>query len=145
MASVEELNRVAGQLQFQQARGEAIRQQMGQIQASIIEISGAMETIENLGKAKGDALVPIGAGAYISCPKPNAERVVINAGASVLVQKKPEEAVKLLKDRQKKLTDAIASLQKEMSAVIEEIEGLTKTASSYAADEERANVRASKE
>jgi len=145
MASEEEMNRMANELQLQQAKGEAIRQQMQQMQSSLMEIGAAIDTIENIGKAKGDALVPIGAGIYISCPKPNPERVVMNAGANVLVQKKPDEAVKLLKERQKKITDAMDTMQKEMGAVVREIEALTNAASAYAAEEERTNVRAPKE
>lgn len=145
MASEEELNRVANELQLQQQRGEAIRQQMQQMQASAIEIGSAIDTIENLGKAKGDALLPIGAGVYVSCPKPNPERVVMNAGANLLLQKKPEEAIKALKERQKRIGDAMESMQREMGLVVREIERLTNTASGYAADEERKDVRASKE
>lgn len=145
MASEEEMNRMASELQLQQAKGEAIRQQMQQMQSSLMEIGAAIDTIENISKAKGDALVPIGAGAYLSCPKPNPDKVVLNAGANVLVQKKPDEAVKILKDRQKKIADAMNTMQKEMGVVVREIEALTNAASSYAAEEERTNVRPPKE
>ena len=144
MGNEEELNRLEGELQMQQARGEAIRQQIQSMQSSALEMATAIEALQNIKKVKGDTLVPIGAGVYFSCPKPDFERVVMNIGAGVMVQKKPEEALGVLLDRQKKLSDAMKSAQDDMSLVISAIEGLTQRASAIGAAEER-NVRPSKE
>jgi len=137
MTKEEELGRLEGELQMQQARGEAIRQQIQNMQSSSLEVATAIEALQNIRKAKGDTLVPIGAGVYFSCPKPDFERVVMNIGAGVMVQKKPDEAQGLLVDRQKKLTDALKSAQEDMAQVISSIEGLTRRASAIAAEEER--------
>jgi prefoldin alpha subunit len=114
------------------------------MQSSSLEIATAIEALQNTKKVKGDTLVPIGAGVYFSCPKPDFERVVMNIGAGVMVQKKPEEALGVLLDRQKKISDAMKSAQEDMSLVISAIEGLTQRASVIGAAEER-NVRLSKE
>lgn len=144
MGNEEELGRIEGELQMQQARGEAIRQQIQSMQSSSLEIATAIEALQNVKKVKGDTLVPIGAGVYFSCPKPDFERVVMNIGAGVMVQKKPDEALGVLLDRQKKMTDAMKSAQEDMAQVISAIEGLTRRASAIGAQEER-NVRPSKE
>ena len=144
MGNEEELGRIEGELQMQQARGEAIRQQIQSMQSSSLEIATAIEALQNVKKVKGDALVPIGAGVYFSCPKPDFERVVMNIGAGVMVQKKPDEALGVLLDRQKKMTDAMKSAQEDMAQVISAIEDLTRRASAIGAQEER-NVRHSKE
>jgi prefoldin alpha subunit len=144
MGNEEELGRIEGELQMQQARGEAIRQQIQSMQSSSLEIATAIEALQNVKKVKGDALVPIGAGVYFSCPKPDFERVVMNIGAGVMVQKKPDEALGVLLDRQKKMTDAMKSAQEDMAQVISAIEDLTRRASAIGAQEER-NVRPSKE
>ena len=125
MANDSELDRIASSLQVQQAKGEAIRNQIQQMEATILEISAAVDTIQNLKKAKADALVPVGAGVFISCPKPDPDRVVLNIGANVMVSKKPEEAVKLLEERQKKISDAIGSAQVDMGEVIRAIDELS--------------------
>jgi len=142
MGNEEELGRLEGELQMQQARGEAIRQQIQSMQSSSLEVAAAIEALQNIKKVKGDTLVPVGAGVYFSCPKPDFERVVMNIGAGVMVQKKPDEAQGILLDRQKKLADALKSAQDDMSQVISSIEGLTRRASAIAAEEER-NVRPS--
>lgn len=139
-----ELDRIAAEMQMQQSKGEAIRQQMQQMQSTMLEIGSAMDTVQNLKKAKGETLVPIGAGLYISCAKPNPELVVVNVGANVLVQKKPDEALAILEERQKKVTDAISEAQEGLSEVVKELDRLSQRANSIAAAEEK-NVRPSQE
>jgi len=144
MANEDELNRLAAEVQMQQSRGEAIRQQVQQMQSDLMELAGTMDALQNLKKAKGDTLVPLGSGIYISCPKPDADKVVVNIGSNVMVQKKPEEAVKMLQERQKKMIDAINSAQGDLAQVVKIIDELTQRASAMAVAEER-NVRPSKE
>ena len=144
MAVEEELGRLSYELQVQQETGEAIRQQIQSMQSNIVEISSAIEAIRNLKKMKGDALVPLGAGVFISCPKPNPDKVVLSIGASVMASKSPEEAIKVLEERQKKLSDAMGSAQEDLGKVIQTIEGLTQRASALAGEEGR-DVRPPKE
>ena len=144
MGNDDELNNIEGELQMQQSKGEAIRQQLQNMQSSALEISTAIDALQNIKKVKGDTLVPIGAGVFFSCQKPEFDHVVMNIGAGVMVQKKPEEALGALMERQKKIADAMKSAQEDMSQVISAIETLTKRASVIGAEEER-NVRPSKE
>jgi len=145
MADEEEVNSIANEMQLQQARGEVIRQQIQQMQRNILEISSAVDALNNLKKAKSDTLVPIGAGVLISCPKPASDRVIIDIGANIMVEKKPEEAVKMLQDRQKKIMAAVEESQKGLNEVVKAIERLTERASLIAAEGERGNVRPAKE
>ena len=57
MGNEEELNKIEGELQMQQSRGEAIRQQIQGMQNSALEISTAIEALQNIKKVKGDTLV----------------------------------------------------------------------------------------
>ena len=56
MGNEEELNRIDNELQMQQSKGEAIRQQMQGMQNSALEISTAIEALQNIKKVKGDTL-----------------------------------------------------------------------------------------
>jgi len=143
MAANDDIDSIAAQLELQQSKGEAIRQQMQNMQASMVEITGAMEAIRNLKKANKDVLVPVGAGAYLSCPKPDTERVVVGIGANIMVQKKPEDALKLMEERQKLLGNSINAAQQDLEMVVNEIDSLSKRASALAAGATQ-NVRASK-
>jgi len=144
MAENDELDSIAAQLQMQQAKGDNIRTQMQQMQSNVIEIGGALEAIKNVKKASKDVLVPIGAGTYLSCPKPDSEKVVINIGANVMLSKKPEEAVKLLEERQKIVGDAVVAAQQDLEQVIKEMDELSHRANLLASGAGR-NVRASQE
>lgn len=144
MAENDELDSIAAQLQMQQAKGDSIRTQMQQMQSNIIEIGGALEAIKNVKKASKDVLVPIGAGAYLSCPKPDSDKVIINIGANVMLHKKPEEAAKLLEERQKVVSDAVAVAQQDLEQVIKEMDELSHRANLLASGANR-NVRASQE
>lgn len=143
MANEDEMERISNELQLQQARGDAIRQQMQAMQNAILEVGSAIEAIEGLKKAKGDTLVPIGAGVFMSCPKPDPENVVLSIGAGMLVRKKAEEALKLLNDRQKRMSDALGASQQNLEDVVKNIERLSAQAGAIGAAEEKRNVRAS--
>lgn len=143
MADASELERISNDLQLQQARGEALRSQMAELQSAVFDIASAIEAVSNLKKAKNDALVPVGAGVYISCPKPSQDHVVVSIGASIMVNKKPEEAVKMLEERQKRLNESINGMQNELAAVVRAIDDLSIRASAMA--EEERNVRPAKE
>jgi prefoldin alpha subunit len=145
MANEEEFERISNELQLNQSRGEAIRNQMQSIQSAMGEVAGAIESINGIKAAKGDTLVPVGAGVFLSCPKPDATKVVVSVGAGMLVPKKPEEAVKLLEERQKRMSEALAGAQESLNQVVKEIEKLTAQAGAFAAMEEKRNVRAAKE
>jgi len=138
----EELERLAAEIQLQQSRGDAIRQQMQQMQSSLIEIGGAIDAINGLKKAKGNTLVPLGAGAFISCPKPDSEHVTLSIGANIMIQKKPDEAIKYLQERQKKIADAVESAQGDLQEIIKAINAMSQQANALA---EAQNVRAPKE
>lgn len=145
MANEDELESISNELQVQQAKGEAIRQQIQAMQGSILEVSAASEALKNLQKAKGDTLVPLGAGVFMSCPKPNPDKVVVSIGAGVMVQKNPDDTVKMLEERQNRMSEAINIAQADMGQVIKAIESLTERAGVLGAAEERKNVRPSKE
>ena len=140
-----EIAQIANELQVQQAKGEAIRKQMEAMQTSLMELGSAIDAVNNIKKAKGDTLVPLGSGVYLSCPKLAVDRVIINIGANVMIQKKPDEAVKILETRQKKLNSIIKAMQEDLGLVVQAIEGLNKRASTIAAMGERENVQSPKE
>ena len=144
MADEEEMNRVAGELQIQQAKGDAIRQQIQQMQEVSLEITSTLEVLRNIGKAKGNALVPVGAGIFVSCSKADPEKVVMNIGANIMVHKKPDEAISMLEERRENMIKATASAQADLNQVIAEMERLSQRASEFAAAEEGKNVRPSK-
>ena len=145
MAGEDELERISNDLQVQQAKGEAIRQQIQAMQGSILEVSAAMDALKNLQKAKGDTLVPLGAGVFMSCPKPDMDKVVVSIGAGVMVQKKPEDTIKLLDERINRMSEAVNLAQTDLGQVIKAIEALTERAGVLGAAEEGKNVRPSKE
>ncbi|MCX6772472.1 MAG: hypothetical protein NTV88_01735 [Candidatus Micrarchaeota archaeon] len=59
-----------------------------------------------------------------------------------MVEKKPEDALKLMEERQKMLANSINAAQQDLEMVISQIDGLSKRASGLAAGANQ-NVRAS--
>ncbi|MEM4348492.1 MAG: prefoldin subunit alpha [Candidatus Anstonellaceae archaeon] len=142
MVEEDEVQKISYQLQLQQSAGEAVKQQIQAIQANIVEIGSVIEAVKNLKKMKGDTLVPLGAGTFISCPKPNPEKVIISIGANLMVQKSPEDAIKLLQERQQKLYDTLKAAQQDLEQIAKNIQDLANKASVLAAEESK-NVRPS--
>lgn len=144
MADDNEMNRIAGEVQVQQARGDLIRSQIEQMQSVSVEINASLEAVRNIKKAKGNMLVPVGAGIFLSCSKVDSEHVIVNIGANVMLQKKPDDALQMLQDRQSKISTAIADAQRDLEAVISKVEKLSFEANMAAGKEEKQNVSPSK-
>ncbi len=79
-----------------------------------IEVSkGTLEEVKNLKKGT-EMLVAIGAMTYLNTELSTNEKVVVEIGAGVALEKKVEEAIKILEKREKTLREAIEKVSNEI-------------------------------
>ena len=94
-----------------------IARQRDMIVSKMMEIQSTLMTIEEIEKGSEDVLFPVGSAAYIRGKPADKEKIIVEIGAGVVVEKTPAETKKLLEERKKELELAADSLGKEMQNI----------------------------
>ena len=117
----EEIRRLLAAYQQYQAQSEAIAQQLGLTQMTIQGLDRAILAIDALDSATDgqEMLVPIGSGSFVFAKLASKERVVLNVGAGVSIEKPAAEARESLKVRKAEVAEA----SKKLSEMLNRIDG----------------------
>ena len=122
----EEVRRLLAAYQQYQAQAENIMQQLSLTQMTADGLERAQGAVEALDAAEvgQEILVPIGSGSFIHGKLASKEKVVLNVGAGVSVEKTPAETREILKVRKlevlegsKKLNEVLAKIDQEMQKI----------------------------
>lgn len=124
MASEEEtLRRLAVELRVLEGTAETLHSRINLVNAALTELRMAGATLEGLekeGKA-ASLFVPIGGGSYVKTSLESADTVIVGIGAGVAVEKTIEEARENVGQRVDDLEKTRATLQQQLTQVIEKI------------------------
>jgi prefoldin alpha subunit len=110
------------------AYGDAIRQQLEFVSGVIAEYSLSRAALEEVKKrgGKGETLIHIGAGNYISAELKGVKTVVVGIGAGVSVEKSIEDAISEIDGRVKAAQEQLIALQNQfvqISARMQSLQG----------------------
>ena len=124
--SEEEVRRLLAAYQQYQAQADGVMQQLNLTQITADGLERALVAIEALEKSQvgQEILVPIGSGSFIHGSIASKEKVVLNVGAGVSIEKTADKAKDILKVRKaevlegsKKLNEVLAKIDQEMQKV----------------------------
>jgi prefoldin alpha subunit len=130
----EEVRRLLAAYQQYQAQAESIVRQLNLTQVTMQGLDNALSAVDALDKAEEgqDLLVPIGSGSFVHGTLASKEKVILNVGSGVSIEKTATEAKEILKVRKdevlegsKKLNEVLAKIDQEMQriqAIMEQLE-----------------------
>jgi prefoldin alpha subunit len=122
----EEIRRLLATYQQYQAQAEGIMRQINLTQLTAEGLDRALSAVDELDKAEvgQEILVPIGSGSFVHGKLASKEKVVLNVGSGVSIEKTATEAKKILSirkaevlDGSKKLNDVLAKIDQEMQRI----------------------------
>ena len=122
----EEIRRLLAAYQQYQAQAEAIVRQISMTQLTAEGLDRALGAVEAMEKAEEgqDMLVPIGSGSFVHAKLASREKVVLNVGAGVSIEKTVADAKETLKVRKgevaegsKKLNEVLSKIDQEMQKI----------------------------
>jgi prefoldin alpha subunit len=122
----EEIRRLLAAYQQYQAQAEGIMRQINLTQLTSEGLDRALLAVDALDKVEvgQEILVPIGSGSFIHGKLASKEKVVLNVGAGVSIEKTAAEAKDILSirkaevlDGSKKLNDVLAKIDQEMQRI----------------------------
>ena len=102
-------------VQINEIRMREIEKQVRQLISTLEQLNVTRTSLQNLPDEEKPSFVPVGSGLYLPTTLEKST-VCIDIGAGVVVEKKSDEAVELLDNREKQLKEAQAELAKANKA-----------------------------
>lgn len=119
-----ELEQLVAEISILEQTAESIRQRLSLAEASYSEHRQTCDTLNALKNEKPnvEALVSIGSGSYIKCTIIDVENVLLNMGGNVYVEKKVDDAIKIIEERANNILKFRDNLQQQLVNVIAKLE-----------------------
>lgn len=109
-----------------QKRAQTIQQQTNMLQMSIEDCGRAITTIEDLQSfsKNPDTLVPIGAGSFVNANIANDNKVVVEIGAGISVEKDVDGAITTLNKRKEDLQKVLEQMNQNLAQINQRIQSI---------------------
>jgi len=122
MEDRQRLEALVNELNTYQGQAEVLQQQIETLNATIAELSVAMDTLATVkGEDNKETLVPIGAGSFLITELKNTDEVIIGLGAGVAVKKKIDDAKETIAEQKKELEDLRDKMSSDLQKITEYI------------------------
>lgn len=122
MEDKQRLEALVNELNTYQGQAEVLQQQIETLNATIAELSVAMDTLDTVkGEDNKETLVPIGAGSFLITELKNTDEVIIGLGAGVAVKKKIDDAKETIAEQKKELEDLRDKMSSDLQKITEYI------------------------
>jgi len=104
----------------------ALQQQIGNLMAARSEMVATRDSLKGYQQTKAgtEILVPIGSGTLIKGKIASSDKVLVEIGADVVVERTPAEAVETIETRIKEIDDTIKRIQEDIVKLEEKIESI---------------------
>ncbi len=115
----EDSGRMMAELRALQERAQQASDQLSALQAFATESTLAAATLEGLSKqGGGEAMFPLGSGAFVKAVLAKENKVLLDIGAGVVAEKSFEEASQLLRSRVEDAGKAASRIQSQLQAML---------------------------
>jgi len=91
------------------------------LERALLESRAALDSIKGLDDKSSEVLTQIGGGAMLHSSPPSTDRVLINVGANIVIEKSKEEAVAMLEERSRDVEKTIVSLVRERNEIADRL------------------------
>jgi prefoldin alpha subunit len=93
------------------------------LERAMIENRAALDAIKGLGeKGVDEVLTQVGGGAMLRSPPPTIEKVLVNVGANVVIEKPREEALAIMEERAKEVERSVVSILGQRDEIAQRLE-----------------------
>ncbi|WP_407356199.1 prefoldin subunit alpha [Methanolobus sp. WCC5] len=109
-----------------QKRAEMVQQQMSMVQISMEDCNRALNTIEELGNVSEGAemMFPIGSGSFVYANVSHIDKVVVDVGAGISVERPIAAAKEILQRRRERLTTAFENMNNNLLQLTQQMQAI---------------------
>jgi prefoldin alpha subunit len=113
----ETIRKMAYQLQFYEAQAKQLQRNVEMLQEALEEALSTQAAVQALSKSDGATIFPLGARVFVVAKPEKKNRLLVEAGAGVMVEKTCEEAAADLGESVKKIRDGLAKAQEQLAEI----------------------------
>jgi len=121
----EEIQRQLYQLEVYKQQLSRLQEELGKIELLKLELLKSIASMEGLKQSK-EVLLPLGGGAFAKAVVEDSDKVIINAGIDIFVEKPIDGAIKDLKETCEELEKAENKIKEQIAKTLAAIEQLQK-------------------
>lgn len=89
----------------------------------LIESRTSVDTVKGLDSSTSEEIIiPVGGGMMLRASPPKVDRVLLNIGANVVVEKSKDDAVKFMEDRAKQLEGSLVTLLGQRNQIAQRLD-----------------------
>ena len=119
----ERVNNLVGEIRVLESTFNELSSRQNLLERILIETRSSSQTLTGLSGAKTEeVLIPVGGGILIRASPPSTDKVLLNIGANVVVEKDREYATKFLDDRAKEFEESIITLANQRNQIAQRLE-----------------------
>jgi prefoldin alpha subunit len=118
---------LAAEAEFQQKQANEIRNQIVALQNIENEIARSEEAIKNL-KEGNVSLFSIGSGIFVKGTLKNVDKVLVNVGSAIIIEKSIDDSLAFLSERKKEIAETKEELLKQIGLISERLKSIDKEA-----------------
>ncbi len=123
MSEEERVNALAVEMRVLEGTFNELSARQNLLERALIEGKSALDVIRGLSKSKPEeVLIPIGGGALVKSPPPDVDRVLVNVGANVVLERSMQEATAFLEGRVKEIENTAVAVLSQRNQIAERLE-----------------------
>lgn len=123
MSEEEQFNSLLAELRILENTLNDFTMRMNFLERALTEARSALDTIKSLGSENPEEiLTPVGAGVLLRGKPPNSDRILINVGANVVLEKNRDDAAAILEKRIKDFEQSLMAVAVQRNQIAQRLE-----------------------
>jgi len=119
----ERVNNLVGEIRMLESTFEEFSGRQNLLERILIETRSSIDTLTGLESTKTEeVLIPVGGGILIRAAPPKTDKVLLNVGANVVVEKERAYAKKFMEARAKELEESIIAINSQRNQIAQRLD-----------------------
>jgi prefoldin alpha subunit len=119
----EKVNALVMEMRLLEDTFNQLTSRQGLLERALIENRAALDALKGMADSKpAEVLLQIGGGALVKAPPPSTNKVLINVGSNVVLEKSREEATAILESRSKDVEKSLIALVNQRNEIGERLD-----------------------
>ena len=119
----ERINNLVSEIRVLEGGLNEISARQNFLERILIDTRTSIATIKGIDSSSSDeVLIPVGAGVLLRSTPPKVDKVLVNIGANVVVEKSREDATKFMEGRAKEVEESLASIISQRNQVAQRLD-----------------------
>jgi prefoldin alpha subunit len=117
------INNLVAEIRMLEGALNEISARQNFLERILVDGRTAVETIKGIDSSSSEEiLMPVGAGVLLRSVPPKVDKVLVNIGANVVVEKSKDDATKFMEARSKELEESLVSLISQRNQVAQRLD-----------------------